>query len=151
MELKKTCPECKVALMWYTSKRCVSCRSRYNEKSNQVRNLSPEEAAWIGAMVEGEGSILIRTRPCGTKQGLVQVCNSEVETVATCLRLVGAGGVYLRTPDKQPKHWKLVWFWVVTANKEVPALLKQITPYLTGKQDKAKNVIKILEQENSNR
>lgn len=110
----------------------------------QIRELSAVEAAWLGAMVDGEGSIVLRKLTNGSEQVIVQVCNSNVEIISTCLRLAGEGCIYLRTMTRQPEHWLPVWFWIITRQKSVQKLLLQILPYLAGKREKAEHALAFL-------
>ena len=149
------CPDC----LQQTSapgRRCLSCRSRkvWQDgrpiKLHQVRrgrDLTEIEAAWLGAMVEGEGSVIWRkSATCRRRsQAVLQVCNSDVEVIATCLRLAGTGCVYLRTMTKQPPHWKPVWFWLVSAQRDIVYLLSRIHPYLTSKQERARDIVSVWE------
>lgn len=54
------------------------------------------EAAWVGAMIEAEGSIY----PNGAGWRL-NLASTDVETLATLLRLTGVGTVYVRRLKKE--------------------------------------------------
>ena len=132
------CSPCAIRKLWREGKMVRRTRPR------RGRDLAEVEAAWLGAMVEGEGSVLGRKRNTRSTpiQPLVQVCNSSVEVIATCLRLVGTGCVYLRPRCRGDKdHWKPVWFWIVTARQDVLYLLDRIAPYLASKQDRAMAIL----------
>jgi len=88
-------------------------------------------------MIEGEGSIGIGRQSKGV---LVQVCNTELETIATLLRLVGDGVIHMRRPPTDGVHQQ-VWSWHLTGNLPVQGLLPQIVPYLTGKRNRAEQVL----------
>ena len=146
-----SCVDCQTEIS-PQAKRCLSCRSKnYWDtgalrgrpiKPSQVRTLSPVEAAWVGAMVEGEGCIRILTTSArGHKQGRMDVTNTEVETNATILRLVGDGGVH---HDMGAGRNKRVWRWGLASKLSVISLLKQIIPYLTGKREKAQEMVRVL-------
>jgi hypothetical protein len=124
----------------------------------EVRNLTTEEAAWMGALVGGEGSISLRARVDGkwlvlgvnTFQRLdkadritarqVNVYSSEPEIMSACLRLVGAGEVYYRPPrpdyvsprGRRAFASKDMWEWRLAYKDLVTKFLAQIRPYLTG-------------------
>ncbi len=98
--------------------------------------MTATEAAWVGAMIEGEGGVY-----CYKKHGAqpsVQVCNTEVETIATILRLVGDGNVSVQ---KKVRPYKDLWQWSLSAVNSVADLLPQVTPYLTGKRERAEYVL----------
>lgn len=93
-------------------------------------------------MIEGEGSITIRSQ-YGRYDGVqVSVANTVVETVATCLRLVGDGSI-----QPQPRTGasfgsdRLLWHWVLAAHDGVVDLIEQIVPYLTGKRGRAEEAL----------
>ena len=101
--------------------RCRACWRRAQLAPSRVKVLTPPAAAWVGAMIEGEGSIW----PCPN------VSNTEVETIATLLRLVGDGCVSYSLPNKLGK--RAVWRWQLYRKRSIIALLPQVIPYLTGK------------------
>lgn len=124
------------------SQQCRTCHCRsvqliassagviVNCKPSEVRQMSGEESAWVGALVEGEGSI---------SSGQVAVVSTDVETISTLLRFVGGGGVYPHQYNEDGKHLgkKIVWVWRLFRQASVRDLLRQISPWLTSKQDKA--------------
>ncbi len=132
------------------SKRCQSCALHYRYRmglgpsrlrASLVRQMTSVEAAWVGAMLEGEGSIAL---PYGSNRiGIVTIYNTEVETIATCLRLVGDGGVQFRRPRPSPKYdsKKPQWMWVLSGQLPIRDFLRQVVPYLTGKRDRAEGVL----------
>ena len=92
-----------------------------------VRELAPVEAAWIGAMIDGEGSIYRCTGQVGHR---MEFGNTEVELVATMLRVVGAGKVYLLNNRASNLVGKLpIWRWYLYPANDVAALIEQIAPY----------------------
>lgn len=110
--------------------------------------MSLEEAAWIGAMLEGEGTVSLRFDERGYEDVDLVIYNSEVETIATCLRVIGDGCVYYRGKRLSSK-WpgsgsKEQWAWSLQRKPAVRDLLRQIIPYLTGKQDRAKIAFMVL-------
>ena len=119
-------------------------------KKSTVRQLSEVEAAWLGAMVEGEGSIPLRRTPQGIiRPSAVTIYSSEVETIATCLRLIGDGLITYRPPrpdyisprGRQAFAKKDNWAWEVRNISSILALLPQILPFLTGKKESAELAI----------
>ena len=107
-------------------------------RPSRVRKMTVVEAAWVGAMLEGEGCI--RTYRRTTNRGThwhpeVTIGSTEVETIATILRLVGDGGVYFRprvTPTRRP-----MWVWTLGAQAALHDLLSQVMEFLTSKREDA--------------
>lgn len=88
----------------------------------------------MGAMLEGEGCFLLRypddKHPTALRGGL-RCASTDIETIATLLRLVGDGNVGFHRPA--PAHYKDVWWWDLAKQRSLLALLPQIMPFLTSK------------------
>ena len=118
-----------------------------------MKKLNDIESAWLGALIEGEGSIQLcrNRRNYGQKvyyYPQIAISNTEVETIATCLRFCGEGNVFLRKAyHSEFNARKLQWVFSMAGWKRCIPVLESIAPYLTGKQDRA---LGILEQ-NKNR
>ncbi len=106
-------------------------------QKSTVRQLSSPEAAWLGAMVEGEGSICLR----GRRPRYIAVYSSEVETVATCLRLAGDGTVIYDGEPSSAIGRKPMWRWHLAKINSLFELLPQLIPYLTSKDGRAEEVL----------
>lgn len=95
--------------------------------------MTAEEAAWVGALIEGDGCIYwCKDRRRSTGYWGICVGTAEVETVATLLRLTGVGRVHLHI-DKRPRYKTVpmpTWFWQVTRQVDTAALAARILPYL---------------------
>lgn len=101
-----------------------------------MRVLSSVEAAWLGALVEGEGCVQITYR---SKEGRsdcwrVYVGSTEIETISTILRLVGDGKIYCVFPTKLAR--KILWKWQLSSKQAVHDFMCQLRPYLITKGDK---------------
>lgn len=107
-------------------------------KPSSLREMSEVDAAWIGAMVEGEGCIT-NTPSNYTFPYRLVVCSTSVETIATLLRLTAVGTIHTR-PSKP--GYKSLWVWSVDRQNDIRALLRYISPYLTDKQDLANAALK---------
>ncbi len=149
IRMERKCVDCTKPIK-QESTRCRSCAIRWRYKHgrgprrlrlSRVREMTSVEAAWVGAMLEGEGSIAPPYR--GQCSGIMTIYSTEVETIATCLRLVGDGGVQFRLPRPTPerKSHKPQWMWVLTGVLPVQDFLRQVVPYLTSKRDRAERVI----------
>lgn len=134
----------------------ITTRTR---KLPPVRQMSKEEAAWLGALVEGEGTVRVRVKVDGrwTEAGVksldrlerasritpheVIVYSSDVEIISACLRLTGVGTVYYRPPrptyrspnGRMAFAVKDGWSWECSYADQLEQLLPQIVPYLTSK------------------
>lgn len=96
-----------------------------------MRNMTEVEAAWTGAMIEAEGSV----RRCGRRvPRRLTVCSTDVETIATLLRLTGIGRVYSRSIARMPHAKKPQWEWTVSRQADIDAVLTRVAPYLITKQ-----------------
>ena len=104
-----------------------------------VRQLSYEEAAWMGAMIDADGTLSWTKRSDKNTLYQVAVGNTEVEIVATCIRLVGDGGVSGGKPGTL--GILPVWVWHLANQESLLELLPQIIPYLAGKRSKAEEMM----------
>jgi len=107
-----------------------------------VRTLSPLEAAWFGGLFEGEGSIPQhgeRRKRSGAIT--LELSSTEIETIATVLRLVGAGSIdYIpaeRFARRGLPHRKDQWRWRLHGRENCDSILRTILPFLTGKRERA--------------
>ena len=104
-----------------------------------VRELSEAQAAWIGAIIEGEGCIALRTTDPRAPICEIRVGNTDVEVIATCLRFVGAGTVHIQQGVNRP-----VWCWKVSRTLDVLCLAEQIIPWMTTKGEILQGVLQEL-------
>ncbi len=122
---------CRVCGVKTRKGRCIRCAAF---QPSFVRKMSPVEAAWVGALIEGEGTIQPgKSISCGS---------TEVETISTLIRFVGGGRVYLA--KQKEKTYKPFWLWVVAVHASVVDLSSQITPFLTSKQVLAEQAAKTI-------
>jgi len=152
------CENCGAARPSHNPGLCRSCQEkRFSTtraiRPSLVRNMIPEEAAWVGSAIQADGSVVIRVTPSGWwRPQRVCLYSTEVETIATILRLTGAGHVLYRKPrpnymspnGRQAFAKKDSWQWDVTNMNDLEVLLPQIRPYLTSKQEKVDLAIELL-------
>ena len=93
-------------------------------------------------MIEAEGCVHVAPpQPDRTlsKSPRIFVVNTDVEIIATLLRLVGDGIVYLHK-SKQARAdgyaRKPLWIWALATRSGFRDLAPQIAPYMTAKGDK---------------
>lgn len=87
-----------------------------------TRNLTDVEAAWLGAMLDAEGTIYRN----GATWAMVFL-NSEVEYISAFLRLTGQGKVYYRAP--RPPGKLVLWEWRTGRSIEVAILCQRLAPW----------------------
>ena len=94
-----------------------------NLRPSRVLLLSAVAAAWIGAMIEAEGSVTIS--PLSSRHLLrISVVNSDPEIISVLLRHIGTGSV-------STKHGanKLCYVWSVQRQREVQEIARQCQQY----------------------
>lgn len=77
------------------------------------------------------------------------MASTEVETTATLLRLVGDGHVVMQdsewlTRNQVVKARRPAWKWTLSTQRGLADLLPQIIPYLTGKRERAEQLLEEL-------
>lgn len=99
-----------------------------------ARLMSPTEAAWVAGIVDGEGTITIRTKPYpGGKRYQVaslSVCNTDTELIAQVVEFTGIGRLYFNIRANHKR--KEVWRWQ-TDQRQAAAVVEQLLPWLTAK------------------
>ena len=100
--------------------------------------MTDAEAAWMGAIFEGEGSVVVEMYPArsGSTHLLprirVTVNNSDPEVLSACLRLTRAGRVTYRraATEKGPiRSTRPQFVWAVQAINAALDFLRQVSPY----------------------
>lgn len=84
----------------------------------EVRQLSPCEAAWLGAIIDADGCVVWS----GGKWRIRVAATTLPEIIFTCFRLTEVGLVY----GNGNGRW---WDWVVAARAHVWEILGQIRNY----------------------
>lgn len=99
-----------------------------------ARLMSPTEAAWVAGIVDGEGTITIRTKPYpGGKRYQVaslSVCNTDTELIARVVEFTGIGRLCFQTRANHKR--KEIWRWQ-TDQRQAAAVVEQLLPWLTAK------------------
>ena len=103
-----------------------------------ARAMSPCEAAWVAGIVDGEGTITVRTKPYpGGKRyqvASISVPNTDVSMIARLVECTGIGRVGMNV---RPSHKrKRIWRWQ-TDQQQAAAVVRQLLPWLTAKADQA--------------
>ncbi len=100
-------------------------------KPSNLRTMTEPEAAWIGAMVEAEGSVY---NTLGTDRWKVQFVNTDLELISAFLRVTGVGQVYYResrpcTGAASGSMSKPLFIWVINAHNDVAQLQERCEMY----------------------
>ncbi len=109
-------------------------------KTSTAREMSAVEAAWVGAMVEGEGHVSPRLH--GKSSINFRVSNTSVEVISTLLRFTGVGRVYFQSLN--PGRWRPVWLWTLTRMADVEAVGRQIRPFLGDKRAALDSLLEVI-------
>ena len=115
-------------------------------KESTVRELSTVEAAWLGAMVEGEGSIgWVNSNQYkgGRLTPYLSLVNTSVEVISTMLRLVGDGNISLDAVHGRNGH-RPVWGYKINKQNSLRSVLPQLIPFLADKKERAEEMLKWL-------
>lgn len=89
-----------------------------------IRQLTQVEAAWMGALIEGEGSTFFRRDDHRRGSAIIQVANTDPELMSVCLRVVQTGHVTVN----RIRHGKLQMQWALAGNEAVD-LAEQLTGF----------------------
>ena len=92
-----------------------------------MKYLSDVCAAWLGAMIEAEGSAYVRETP-GRPAASIQFCNTDPELISVALRLTQIGTVQQKF-HSSPLSRKLILWWRVECWLDALAHAQQLAPY----------------------
>ncbi len=91
-----------------------------------VREMSTIEAAWMGAMIDGEGCIL-RQQQRGFDYTRLSMGNTEPELVSAFLRATGVGCIIMGQQKKA--HHRPFFNWTVNRQNDVFEIIRQCRPF----------------------
>ena len=131
------CGECRAANAEYRREQRARIRGwagRY--RPAQLRDMTEAEAAYVGAMIDGEGTVYFHPNG-GIK---VQFVNTNVEYVSAFLRATGVGRVHCRRGDERKLD---LFIWQINAHNDVVALAERCSMYST----KLQRVLALLKEE----
>ena len=100
----------------------------------RVRPMEPCEAAYVGAMIDAEGSFLIGKQRCGSPAYRVTVANTEVEILSAMLRATGTGRIALHPPSPGSFGRKTCFVWGAAAYNDVVEIAQQVVRWSTKAQ-----------------
>ena len=99
-----------------------------------ARLMSPCEAAWVAGIIDGEGTITIRTKPYPNGKryqvASLSACNTDTELIARLVEFTGIGRLYFQIRANHKR--KEIWRWQ-TDQRQAAAVVEQLLPWLTAK------------------
>ena len=114
-----------------------------------IGHLSETEKGYLAGIIDGEGCIML-ARHLGKHDKHVYHLYLSIANTSMALhrwleeRLPGAGYVKQHQqakldarPGANPEHWKSRYDWIVSGNRVVSVLLREIAPYLVIKREQA--------------
>jgi len=110
-------------------------------RKKKVKKLKAVDAAYIAAMIDGEGSImLIRAHKNEYRRIWISISNCDKKMLEWVSQKIGIGKVYSKKIYNE-RHMP-TFFYRIDGRRSLP-LLKQICPYLrTYKKERAKLILK---------
>lgn len=105
----------------------------------EVRSLAQTDAAYIGGLVDGEGTVtLFRRHRSENRQLVISISNTERPLLEYVLDSVGAGKI---TGKRTYQSHHTPSYTYTISNRQALALLNQIFPYLKTYKAKRSNLI----------
>lgn len=139
-------PEFKAAQSARTSLRNRSGGRFYGLNKNSISKLTQCDAAYLAAMIDGEGSICL---PSGRRGCYVGVYNTSIALMEWLKEKTSRG--YHKQGSTNPIARQQCWRWTVTAAADLIFLLQSVRPYLIIKGDKADAVLAYLHKKYEDR
>ncbi|MDQ2641021.1 MAG: hypothetical protein M3Y79_10650, partial [Pseudomonadota bacterium] len=105
-------------------------------RTSRVRRLSLEQAAYLGGIIDGEGTVtLTRVHANESRRLVVSIANTELELLQHVHEVIGAGKI-TRKRVTSVRHSASYHYFISCA--QALTLLEQVAPYLrTYKRDRA--------------
>lgn len=134
----------------YCSRWCQSLA--FTARAGVVRDLTVPEAAYLAALIDGEGTVMVmdrrKSRPGSTHPSVtLSIAGSYKPMHEWLIRTTGVGRVtnYRRVLDGPIKSNKTCYAWRAQASTAV-AVLRQTLPYMIEKADRAALAIRSFEE-----
>lgn len=97
-------------------------------KYRKVRKLSPEEAAYLAGLIDGEGTIALTRKHRGEyRQLMVSISSTEQPLLKYVKKVIGAGRITNKC-TYQSNHTPSVTYAI--SNRQALDVLAQVSPYL---------------------
>jgi hypothetical protein len=84
--------------------------------------MTPEQAAWLAGLLEGEGSFV------SGKSIAIQVTMTDLDIINRLPRVTGVGRIYRARVQKA--HYKDAWLWSVQRRAHIRFIVNTVLPWL---------------------
>lgn len=109
-----------------------------------VEKLEKWQLAYIGGIMDGEGSIYLSTSKGNTPVVAgVAVTMTSIECVDFLHRITGMGYIQMY---KRPGKYKTAYKWTIASRLEIYLFLKAVHPYLLVKEKQANIMLEFVER-----
>lgn len=120
---------------------------KWIEKRAEIRKFKKWEAAWVAAIIDGEGSVGIYNYGREGRRVQIQMGNTDSNLVSRLREIIGCGSTVFRTRiHLSHKGRKSMYQYSLKGSNRCYWVLKQICPYLITKKEKVSGIIKELEE-----
>lgn len=97
--------------------------------ARRVASLSPEDAAYLAGLIDGEGTIALSRRHAGENRQLVlSISSTEAALVDWARTALGVGKITRKNATSSPHHAPGLTYSV--SNRQALDVLSQVTPFL---------------------
>ena len=119
---------------------------KWLDKKPEINKLVAWQAAWLAAVIDGEGSIGLYNYGKEGRRVCIQISNTNKNFITEMRRIIGCGSQINRTNwHKSHKGRKPMYLYSLKGSNRCYWILKQIIPYLIIKREVALSIIKELE------
>lgn len=120
---------------------------KWIDKKPEINKLKPWQASWLAGVIDGEGSIGLYDFGREGRRVEIQMSNTNKEFVDKMRKVIGCGSQVKRTNiHKTHKGRKPMYHYSLKGSNRCYCVLKQIIPYLVIKKQKAREIIRELEE-----
>jgi hypothetical protein len=110
--------------------------------------LTPEICAWLAALIDGEGAIMMTRRQSKREASLtnvhhrivVSVYNTDRRLMDALVERTGIDRVYTHTRTPKENHKKTAYSWRMTS-RDIREIMPQVLPWLVCKREQAELVL----------
>ena len=138
------CKDCYDARYCTTS--CPNCGGRMRLRSEMCARckwgdphpaqITPEQAAWLAGLLEGEGSFV------SGKSIAIQVTMTDLDIIQRLPAITGVGRIYRARVQKA--HYKDAWLWSVQRRAHIRHVINTVLPWLGERRSAA--ALKLLDR-----
>lgn len=108
--------------------------------------MTPAQAGYLAGIVDGEGSFSLYPARGGRSMNVsMTVTNTDRRLLDWCREASGVGAL-IAQKRRDYTNRRMQYVWAVNARNDLRALLPQIIPYLVGKPEQARVVLRYCEE-----